>query len=205
MQGGNPRAERESTPGPLGMEGSRGEALGRDWAPPRDTGSPEEKEAVFGPGVRPGSGAGGGQVKEAPTGLGLGGGKGVSREGLGPSSGPGAGGESGRCAVVVELHGLPYAQGPSPAILDPEGRQVWPEPSRVQGVPSEVVDRSGIALFFRPGEFREEGFSRVYRVRALSTRARAPQSRFPELVVVSREEAERVRQAPSTCQLVFIR
>lgn len=115
------------------------------------------------------------------------------------------GGESGRCAVVVELHGLPYAQGPSPAILDPEGHQVWPEPTRVQGVPTEVVDRSGIALFFRPGEFQEEGFSRVYRIQALSTRARTPQSRFPELVVVSQEEAKKVGLAPPTCQLVFIR
>lgn len=219
VQEGKPRAEQEGTPGPLGIGGgqggNQGEALGRGWASPRGAGSREEGGPVLGPGV--GSSSGGGQVQKTPMGLGEGAGKeetagtsvqlgkAASREGLGPSSGPGAGRESGRCAVVVELHGLPYAAGPSPAILDPEGRQVWPEPGRVQGVPSEVVDRSGIALFFRPGEFREEGFSRVYRVRALSTRARGPQNRFPELVVVSREEAEKVRLAPSTCQLVFIR
>lgn len=213
-QGGRPLVERESAPGPMGIgggqEGGRGEAMGRGWASPGGTGLKEEGGPVLGPGV--GSPMGG-QAQEAPMGPGPGAGKehaagtgaGVSREALGPGSGPGVGGESGRCAVVVELRGLPYAQGPSPAILDPEGRQVWPEPGRVQGVPSEVVDRSGIALFFRPGEFREEGFSRVYRVRALSTRARGPQNRFPELVVVSREEAEKVRLAPSTCQLVFIR
>ncbi|WP_128415168.1 hypothetical protein [Thermus tenuipuniceus] len=126
-------------------------------------------------------------------------------EGLAPGRGGGTGGEGGRCAVVVELRGLPYAQGPSPAILDPGGRQVWPDPGRVRGVPSEVVDRSGIALFFRPGEFREEGYARVYRAQALQTRSRGEGNPFRELVVVGEEDARRLREAPPTCQLVFIR
>lgn len=107
--------------------------------------------------------------------------------------------------MVVELGGLPYAQGPSPALLDPSGRQVWPDPERVRGVPTEVVDRSGIALFFRPGEFREEGYAWVVRVRALATRSRGERNPFRELAVVSEEDARKLREAPPTCQLVFIR
>ncbi|WP_243028020.1 hypothetical protein [Thermus albus] len=132
-------------------------------------------------------------------------GRGLGQEGLFPGRGGEGGKEAGRCAVVVELHGLPYAQGPSPAILDPEGRQVWPDPHRVQGVPTEVVDRSGIALFFRPGEFREEAYKTLWRVRALATRPRGPQNPFPELVVVSEEAARRLKGAPPECQLVFLR
>ncbi|MDW8358900.1 hypothetical protein [Thermus sp.] len=131
--------------------------------------------------------------------------EGLGREGLPPVGKGGSGEEGARCAVVVELRGLPYAQGPSPAILDPQGRLVWPDPKRVQGVPTEVVDRSGIALFFRPGEFREEDYARVYRVRALATRPRTPGSRFPELVVVGEEEAKLLLEVPPTCQAVFIR
>lgn len=131
--------------------------------------------------------------------------EGLGREGLFPAGKEGRGEEGARCAVVVELRGLPYAQGPSPLILDPQGRPVWPDPRKVQGVPTEVVDRSGIALFFRPGEFREEAYDRVYRVRALATRPRTPGSRFPELVVVGEEEAKLLLAVPPTCQTVFIR
>lgn len=174
--------------------------------------SPPPASALEG---RGGSGAASAEAS-APKGTALGGSgtsealspsgkEGATPEGLGPGQGWGRGEEGGRCALVVELGGLPYAPGPSPALLDPEGRQVWPDPVRVRGVPTEVVDRSGIALFFRPGEFKEEGYTRVYRVRALATRPRTAESRFPELVLLSREDALRVREVPPVCQLVFLR
>lgn len=167
-------------------------------------GAPAAREGLAAGGLRGEAPRAGGTAPAALPGAG-GPGEGAGPEGLPPGRGTGAGGEEGRCAVVVELMGLPYAQGPSPAILDPAGRQVWPEAERVRGVPTEVVDRSGIALFFRPGEFREEGYARVVRVRALQTRSRGEGNPFRELVVVGEEDARRLREAPPTCQLVFIR
>ncbi len=107
--------------------------------------------------------------------------------------------------MVVELRGLPYHQGPSPAILDPKGAQVWPDPDRVEGIDSELVDRSGIALFFRPGEFSGEGYRRLWRVRALDTRSRGEGNPFRELVVVSQDDARLLKEVPSSCQVVFLR
>ncbi len=83
--------------------------------------------------------------------------EGVGLEGLVPSRGGGTGGEGGRCAVVVELRGLPYAQGPSPAILDPGGRQVWPDPERVRGCPRRWWTGAASPSFSAPGSSGRKG------------------------------------------------
>jgi len=75
----------------------------------------------------------------------------------------------------------------------------------VQGVPTEVVDRSGIALFFPQGAFDPAPYGRVLWVKALGTRTRTPESRFHDLVVVSAEDAARIQvAAESLCEMVFL-
>ena len=107
----------------------------------------------------------------------------------------------------LEARGTPFPldPNPNPQVLTPEGKRVWPPAAKVQGVPTEVVDRSGIALFFPQGAFDPAPYGRVLWVKALGTRTRTPESRFHDLVVVSAEDAARIQvAAESLCEMVFL-
>lgn len=129
----------------------------------------------------------------------------LGREGLLPPGGVQGGRDRGRCAVVVDATPFPLDPNPNPQVLTPEGKRVWPPAAKVQGVPTGVVDRSGIALFFPQGAFDPGPYGRVLWVKALGTRTRTPESRFHDLVVVSAEDAARIQvAAESLCEMVFL-
>lgn len=129
----------------------------------------------------------------------------LGREGLLPPGGVQGRRDRGRCAVVVDATPFPLDPNPNPQVLTPEGRRVWPPAAKVQGVPTEVVDRSGIALFFPQGAFDPGPYGRVLWIKALGTRTRTPESRFHDLVVVSAEDAARIQvAAESLCEMVFL-
>ncbi len=128
----------------------------------------------------------------------------VGPDPLGKGQGRASGEEAGACALVVDVSAFPFTPNPSPALLDPEGNVVWPAKDRVQGIPGRVVEESGIALFFRKGQFSEKGYAQVFRVRAIGTRPRAPGSRFYDFALLDREGAERVKEVPPLCQVVFL-
>ncbi|MFX5764954.1 hypothetical protein ABTE13_20010, partial [Acinetobacter baumannii] len=52
------------------------------------------------------------------------------------------------CAVVVDARGLSprLSPSPSPAVLDPNGKKVWPNPEAVKGISSSLVNKTSIAL-----------------------------------------------------------
>ncbi len=128
----------------------------------------------------------------------------VGPDPLGKGQGRASGEEAGACALVVDVSPFPFTPNPSPALLDPEGNVVWPAEDRVQGVPERVVEESGIALFLRKGQFSEKGYAQVFHVRAIGTRPRAPGSRFYDFALLDREGAERVKEVPPFCQVVFL-
>ena len=128
----------------------------------------------------------------------------VGPDPLGKGQGRASGEEAGACALVVDVSAFPFTPNPSPALLDPEGNVVWPAKDRVQGIPGRVVEESGIALFFRKGQFSEKGYAQVLHVRAIGTRPRAPGSRFYDFALLDREGAERVKEVPPLCQVVFL-
>ncbi|GEM85948.1 hypothetical protein MGR01S_05730 [Meiothermus granaticius NBRC 107808] len=95
----------------------------------------------------------------------------------------------------------------SPAIVDPSGRAVWPDPKAIQGVSSELVNDTSIALFFGdPSEVPTSSYSKVFRVQAVGTRppANAPHSSFNDWAVVSPADAERIRGVGLSCQMIFL-
>ncbi len=131
----------------------------------------------------------------------------VGRESLIPGRRLGSSGESGRCAIVVDASAFRLDPNPNPTILSSSGRQVWPPLTRVQGVPTEVVDRSGIALFFLKSRFNPEGYDRLLQFRAVGTKPRTAQSRFHDLVVLSEGDAGRLEEAVlsgTPCQMIFL-
>lgn len=123
---------------------------------------------------------------------------------LGKGQGRALGQEVGACALVVDVSAFPFTPNPSPALLDPDGNVVWPAEDRVQGIPGRVVEESGIALFFRKGQFSEKDYAQVLHVRATGTRPRAPGSRFHDFALLDPKDAARVRQLPPRCQVVFL-
>jgi hypothetical protein len=128
----------------------------------------------------------------------------VGPDPLGKGQERASGEEAGACALVVDVSAFPFTPNPSPALLDPEGNVVWPAKDRVQGIPERVVQESGIALFFRKGQFSEKGYAQVLHVRAIGTRPRVPGSRFHDFALLDREGAKRVKEVPPLCQVVFL-
>ncbi len=128
----------------------------------------------------------------------------VGPDPLGKGQGGASGEEAGACALVVDVSAFPFTPNPSPALLDPEGNVVWPAEDRVRGVPERVVQQSGIALFLRKGQFSEKGYAQVFHVRAIGTRPRGPGSRFHDFALLDGEDAERVKEVPPFCQVVFL-
>jgi hypothetical protein len=118
--------------------------------------------------------------------------------------------DSLECAVVVDARGLnpPLSPSPSPAVLDPSGRKVWPNTDAVKGISSDLVDRTSIALFFQnPSEIQADEYTNVLRLKAQSTKPSefATQSRFNDYAVVSGADAGRLESAGLACQMIFLR
>jgi hypothetical protein len=114
------------------------------------------------------------------------------------------------CAVVVDARGLnpPLSPSPSPAVLDPNGHKVWPNPEAVKGISSDLVDRTSIALYFQnPGEVQADQYTKVLRLKAQSTKPSefATQSRFNDYAVVSGTDAGKIASAGLACQMIFLR
>jgi hypothetical protein len=144
---------------------------------------------------------------------------GSSAEGTGPSgltrSGSmGRGAESAvrRCAIVIDVRRIspPLRANMSPAILDPNGRKVWPDANAVQGVESDLVNETGIASFVatpqaalsllvpgvNPLELRAVGTAMAEGVKDSSVR---------DYVVVSADDAQRIARLGQNCQVVFVK
>jgi hypothetical protein len=190
----NPSSSREGlVPRSLGEAGADADPLGSSRRGP-----------VSGPDLVPRSLAKA-SVGADPLGASSSSGRGlVGPDPLGKGQGGTSGEEAGACALVVDVSAFPFTPNPSPALLDPEGNVVWPAKDRVQGIPGRVVEESGIALFFRKSQFSEKGYAQVLHVRAIGTRPRAPGSRFHDFALLDREGAERVKEVPPRCQVVFL-
>jgi hypothetical protein len=131
--------------------------------------------------------------------------------GLSESSGTSAEGRVQRCAIVIDVRRItpPMRANMSPAILDPNGRKVWPDANSVQDVDSELVNETGIASFVSspqaalsllvpgvsPLELRAVGTAMAEGVKDTSVR---------DYVVVSVTDAERILKLKN-CQVVFVK
>ncbi len=116
-----------------------------------------------------------------------------------------------RCAIVIDVRRVtpPLRSNMSPAILDPNGRKVWPDANAVQDVDSELVNETGIASFVSspqaalallvngvtPLELRAVGTAMAEGVKDTSVR---------DYVVVSLADAERILKLKN-CQVVFVK
>jgi hypothetical protein len=99
------------------------------------------------------------------------------------------------------------SQGMSPAIVDPSGRPIWPDPKAIQGVSSELVNDTSIAQFFKDeSEIPKGDYSKVLKIQAVGTRppANAPNSSFNDWAVVSAADAARIQSAGLSCQMIFL-
>ena len=98
----------------------------------------------------------------------------------------------------------------SPAILDPNGRKIWPDANAVQDVESDLVNETGIASFVaspqaaisllvpgvNPLEVRAVGTAMAEGVKDSSVR---------DYVVVSLADAQRIMTLGKNCQVVFVK
>lgn len=114
------------------------------------------------------------------------------------------------CAVVVDARGLSprLSPSPSPAVLDPNGKKVWPNPEAVKGISSSLVNKTSIALFFdKEAEIAFGQYTRTLKVRAEATKPSefATSSKFNDYVMVSKADAERIQSAGLACQMIFLR
>jgi hypothetical protein len=140
-------------------------------------------------------------------------GAGSSAEGTGLSGSSGTSAEAKvqRCAIVIDVRKITPAlrANMSPAILDPNGRKVWPDANAVQGVDSDLVNETGIASFVSspqaalallvpgvsPLELRAVGTAMAEGVKDSSVR---------DYVVVSAVDAEKILKLKN-CQVVFVK
>ena len=126
------------------------------------------------------------------------------------TSGTSAEGRVQRCAIVIDVRKItpPLRANMSPAILDPNGRKIWPDANAVQDVDSELVNETGIASFVSspqaalgllggvtPLELRAVGTAMAEGVKDTSVR---------DYVVVSASDAERILKLKN-CQVVFVK
>lgn len=117
-----------------------------------------------------------------------------------------------RCAIVIDVRRIspPLRANMSPAILDPNGRKIWPDANAVQGVESDLVNETGIASFVaspqvalsllvpgvNPLEVRAVGTAMAEGVKDSSVR---------DYVVVSLVDAQRIATLGKNCQVVFVK
>ncbi|PZA06985.1 hypothetical protein [Meiothermus sp. Pnk-1] len=133
---------------------------------------------------------------------------GVEADGL--AGGRAGGRDQPDCAVVVDARGLSprLSPSPSPAVLDPSGKKVWPNSEAVKGISSNLVNKTSIALFFeKEAEVAFGQYTRTLKVRAEATKPSefATSSKFNDYVMVSKTDAERIQSAGLTCQMIFLR
>jgi hypothetical protein len=97
----------------------------------------------------------------------------------------------------------------SPAILDPNGRKIWPDANAVQDIDSDLVNETGIASFVsspqaalsllipgvNPLELQAVGTAMAEGVKDTSVR---------DYVVVSAADADRISRLKN-CQIVFVK
>jgi hypothetical protein len=139
---------------------------------------------------------------------------GSSAEGTGVSGSSGVGAEKAvrRCAIVIDVRRIspPLRANMSPAILDPNGRKIWPDANAVQDVESDLVNETGIASFVaspqaalsllvpgvNPLEVRAVGTAMAEGVKDSSVR---------DYVVVSLGDAQRIVTLGKNCQVVFVK
>jgi hypothetical protein len=139
---------------------------------------------------------------------------GSSAEGTGVSGSSGVGAEKAvrRCAIVIDVRRIspPLRANMSPAILDPNGRKIWPDANAVQDVESDLVNETGIASFVaspqaalsllvpgvNPLEVRAVGTAMAEGVKDSSVR---------DYVVVSLADAQRIVTLGKNCQVVFVK
>jgi hypothetical protein len=139
---------------------------------------------------------------------------GSSAEGTGVSGTSGVGAEKAvrRCAIVIDVRRInpPLRANMSPAILDPNGRKIWPDANAVQDVESDLVNETGIASFVanpqaalsllvpgvNPLEVRAVGTAMAEGVKDSSVR---------DYVVVSLADAQRIVTLGLNCQVVFVK
>lgn len=113
------------------------------------------------------------------------------------------------CAIIVDTRSasVPMSQGMSPAVVDSSGRKIWPDPKAIQGVSSDLVNETSIALFFQnPGQVQTGSYSRVLHIQATATQT-APgvtNPSFHDYAVVSAADASRIISAGLSCQMIFL-
>ena len=104
----------------------------------------------------------------------------------------------------------PMRSSMSPAILDPSGKTVWPDPNAVADVESEFVNETGIALFVSsPQEAIKLITAGVVplEIRAVASAAagKSQNTPFRDYAVVSANDAQRIASLGKNCQVVFVR
>jgi hypothetical protein len=130
---------------------------------------------------------------------------------LSESSGTSAESKVQRCAIVIDVRRItpPLRANMSPAILDPNGRKIWPDANAVQDVDSDLVNETGIASFVsspqaalsllipgvNPLELRAVGTAMAEGVKDTSVR---------DYVIVSAADADRISRLKN-CQIVFVK
>jgi hypothetical protein len=130
---------------------------------------------------------------------------------LSESSGTSAESKVQRCAIVIDVRRItpPLRANMSPAILDPNGRKIWPDANAVQDIDSDLVNETGIASFVsspqaalsllipgvNPLELQAVGTAMAEGVKDTSVR---------DYVVVSAADADRISRLKN-CQIVFVK
>lgn len=103
---------------------------------------------------------------------------------------------------------------PSPAIVDPSGRKVWPDPEALRGLASEFVNGTAIADFVRTTAQAEASLVDILGANAVRLEVRevgparselTPNSRYFDYAVVRMEDAVRIGSFGRGCRVVLVR
>lgn len=97
----------------------------------------------------------------------------------------------------------------SPAIVDPSGQKIWPNPNAIQNVDSSQVIETGIAQF-ASSQVQALGFLvpgiKPLEVRAIrAVPAEGVSGGFLDFVMVSSDDAKLILALKRNCQVVFIK
>jgi hypothetical protein len=226
--GNSPVNASAAESGPAATKPSAGSSGGQDSGPAAKTGNagPSTAEAGGSGSTKPAGPSGTSTRESGPSGSGsskVGNGTTGNGTNASTSSGEGSGlsGTNGtatsaeakaqRCALVIDARKLepPLRANMSPAILDPNGRKIWPNATSVQDVDSDLVNETGIASFvsnpqaamsllapgINPLEFRAIATAMSEGVNETSVR---------DYVIVSASDAQRIAKL-GNCQIVFIK
>ena len=97
----------------------------------------------------------------------------------------------------------------SPAIVDPSGQKIWPNPNAIQSVDSNQVIETGIAQF-ATNQAQALGFLvpgvKPLQIRAIrAVPAEGVSGGFLDYVMVSSSDAKQILNLKRNCQVVFIK